>query len=202
MVGFDLWVVNLIMEFEEVIRKRRTIRRFKPTPVSLEILKKLVDYARIAPQGSNKQALVYVIITEEEMRSKVFPLVRWAGALSPEMRNPEEGRRPMAYIVVLLDSTVKKDGNTDCGAAVENILLGITYHGLGACWQGAIDRPAIHSLLQLPKQLEVKYVVSIGFPDEESYMEEFAGDFNYWKTDDGKMHVPKKSLDDVIFKII
>lgn len=190
------------MDFEEVIRKRRTIRRFKPTPVPLEILKKLVDYARIAPQGSNKQALEYIIIIAEEMRSKMFQNVRWAGALPPEMRHPEEGRRPMAYIVVLLNSTVKKDGSTDCGAAVENILLGITYHGLGACWQGAIDRPAIHSLLELPKELEVKYVVSIGYPDEESHMEEFAGDFKYWKTDDEKMHVPKKSLDEVIFKII
>ena len=190
------------MDFEEVIRKRRTIRRFKPEPVPLEILKKLVDYARIAPQGSNKQALEYIIITNEDMRSKMFPLVRWAGALPPEMRTPKAGRRPMAYIVVLLDTTVKIDGNTDCGAAVENILLGITYHCLGACWQGAIDRAAIHKLLEVPKHLEVKYVVSLGYPDEESQMEEFNGDFKYWKTDDGKMHVPKKSLDDVILKII
>ncbi|MHA1109683.1 MAG: nitroreductase family protein [Promethearchaeota archaeon] len=190
------------MEFEEVIRKRRTIRRFKPTPVPLEILKKLVDYARVAPQGSNKQALKYIIITHDEMRSKMFANVRWAGALPPEMRNPEEGRRPMAYIVVLLNTTIKKDGNTDCGAAVENILLGITDHGLGACWQGAIDRSAIHSLLELPEYIEVKYVVSLGYPDEESQIEGFSGDFKYWKTDDGKMHVPKKSLEDVIFKII
>ena len=190
------------MEFEEVIRKRRTIRRFKSTAVPLEILKKLVDYARVAPQGSNNQALEYIIITEEEMRSKMFPLLRWAGALPPDMRNPEEERRPTAYIVVLLDSNVKKDGNTDCGAAVENILLGITNHGLGACWQGAIDRAAIHTLLDLPKNVEVKYVVSIGYPDEESQMEEFKGDFKYWKTADGKMHVPKKSLEDIIRRII
>ena len=190
------------MDFEEVVKKRRTIRRFKPTSVPLEILKKLVDYARIAPQGSNKQALEYVIITNEEMRNKIFPLVRWAGALPPEMRNPEEGRRPMAYIVVLLNKNIKKDGSTDCGAAVENILLGITNHGLGACWQGAIDRPAIHELLELPDFMEVKYVVSIGYPDEESQMEEFKGDFNYWKTDDGRMHVPKKPIDEVIRRII
>ena len=189
------------MEFEDVIRKRRTIRRFKPSPVPLETLKKLVDYARVAPQGSNNQALEYIIITNEEIRSQLFPLVRWAGALPPEMRNPEEGRRPMAYIIVLLNTKVKKEGNTDCGAAVENILLGITYHGLGACWQGAIDRPAIHALLELPDNLNVKYIVSIGYPDEESQMEEFSGDFKYWKSEDGKMHVPKKSLDDVILKI-
>ncbi len=189
------------MDFEDVIRKRRTIRRFKPTTVPMEILKKLVDYARVAPQGSNIQALEYVIITNDEMRSKMFANVRWAGVLPPEMREPEEGRRPMAYIVVLLDTKIKKEGNTDCGAAVENILLGITYYDLGACWQGSIDRPAIHALLELQDHLEVKYVVSIGYPDEESQIESFTGDFKYWKSDDGRMHVPKKSLEDIILKI-
>ena len=190
------------MEFEEVVKQRRTIRRFKSKPVPLDILKKLIDYARIAPQGSNKQALTYIIITQDEMRAKLFPLVQWAGALPLEMRTPEVGRRPMGYIIILLDSRVKKDGNTDCGAAIENILLGTTNHGLGACWQGAIDRPAIHSLLELPENLEVKYVISLGYPDEDSQMEHFTGDFKYWKTEDGKMHVPKKSLEEVIYKII
>jgi nitroreductase len=189
------------MDFEEVVKKRRTIRRFKPIPVPLETLKKLVDFARIAPQGSNTQALEYIIITNEQMREKIFPLLRWAGGLPPEMRTPELGRRPMAYIIVLLNSTIKKEGNTDCGAAVENILLGITNFSLGACWQGAIDRPAIHALLELQDHLEVKYVVSLGYPDEESQIEEYSGDFKYWKTDDGRMHVPKKSLEEVIRKV-
>jgi nitroreductase len=190
------------MDFEEVIWKRRTIRRYKQTPISLETLKKLVDYARIAPQGSNRQALEYIIIVNEEMRSNLFSLVRWAGALPPGMREPKEGRRPMAYIIVLLNTKIKKDADIDCGAAVENILLGLTNEGLGACWQGAIDRPKIHSLLDLPEHIEVKYVVSLGYPDEESQIEKYSGDFNYWKTDDGKMHVPKKSLEDVIRRII
>jgi nitroreductase len=189
------------MDFEEVVKKRRTIRRFKPKSVDLEILKRLIDYGRIAPQGSNIQALEYIIITNEEMRSKIFPLVKWAGGLPPEEREPEEGRRPMAYIVVLLNTTIKKQADTDCGIAVENILLGLTNLELGACLQGAIDRPKIHTLLELPKYLEVKYVISLGYPDEESQMETYNGDFKYWKTEDGKMHVPKKSLEDVIHKI-
>jgi nitroreductase len=190
------------MDFEEVIKKRRTIRRFKPKPVDLEILKKLVNYGRIAPQGSNIQALEYVIVASDKMRSEMFPLVKWAGALPAEIREPEEGRRPTAYIVVLLNNEIKNQADTDCGAAIENILLGLTNLGLGACWQGAIDRPRIHTLLDLPKNFEVKYVISLGYPDEESQMENYTGDFKYWKTNDGKMHVPKKSLEDVIHKIL
>ena len=44
------------MDIEETIFKRRTIRRFTQKPIPSEILKKLIDYARIAPSGSNIQA--------------------------------------------------------------------------------------------------------------------------------------------------
>jgi nitroreductase len=189
------------MEFDDVVKKRRTIRRFKQEPVPIDILRKLIEYARVAPQGSNIQALEYVIISDEKMRNKIFSLVRWAGALPPETRDPEENRRPMAYIVVLSDTQIKKETSTDSGAAVENILLGATNWGLGTCWQGAIDRPKIHKLLDLDSSIEVKYVISIGYPDEQSQVEDFNGDFKYWKSEDGKMHVPKKSLEKIIKKI-
>ena len=41
------------MNLEEIIFKRRTIRRFKQDPISLDILKKLVDFARVAPMAKN-----------------------------------------------------------------------------------------------------------------------------------------------------
>ncbi|MFX0099116.1 MAG: nitroreductase family protein [Candidatus Hodarchaeota archaeon] len=189
------------MDFKELVYKRRTIRRFKQEPVSLEILKDLVDLGRVAPAGGNNQAVEYIIITNQGIREKLFPLVKWAGGLPPEMRTPEENRRPMAYIVVLLNTTIKKGGDHDVGAAVENILLGAANVGLGTCWMGAIDRKKIHSLLDIPKSHEVKHVISIGYPDEESVMEEYKDSFKYWKDDSGKMHVPKRSLDDVILKI-
>jgi len=190
------------MDFEDVVTKRRTIRRFQQKFIPLELLKKIVDYGRLAPQGSNVQALEYVIITSATMRQKIFTTVKWAGALPPEMREPEEGRRPMAYIVVLLNTTLKNDGFTDSGAAIENIVLGATNYGLGCCWMGAIDRNRIQSLLNLPSHHEVLYIISIGYPDEQSQLEPFQGDFKYWKTEDGRMHVPKKSLDEVILKIL
>lgn len=189
------------MDFDEVIHKRRTIRRFKQRPVPLNIIKKIIDYARKAPQGSNVQALEYIIITNEEIRAKIFPNVRWAGALPLEMREPEEGRRPMAYIVVLLNTTIKNEASTDSGAAIENLLLGATYHGLGCCWMGSIDRKKIHSDLELLPHQKILYVISMGYPDEESQIEPYAGDFKYWRTDDGKMHIPKRSLNDIILKI-
>lgn len=190
------------MDFEEVIYKRRTIRRFKQIPVPIDLLRKIVDFARVAPAGQNIQSIEYIIITNQEFREKLFQCLSWAGALPPEMRTPEEGRKPMSYIIVLTNNDIKKGAEFDVGAAVENILLGCVNFGLGACWMGAIDRGNIQSIFKIPKNYEVKHVISIGYPDEESVIEPYKDTFKYWKDESGKMHIPKRDLDKIIFKII
>ena len=190
------------MDFEKVVYERRTIRRFEQKDVPLKILEKLVDFARIAPSGMNVQGLEYVIVKNEIVRKDIFPNLRWAGALPKNLRTPEEGRRPTAYIIVLIDTKIKKKAPHDVGASVQNILLGATNYGLGACWMGAIDRKAIKKSLDLPKKFDVSHVISLGYPDEESTMENYKDSFKYWKDEKGKMHVPKRALEDVLQKVI
>ncbi|MHA1147248.1 MAG: nitroreductase family protein [Promethearchaeota archaeon] len=190
------------MDIEEAIYKRRTIRRFKQEPIPIDFLKKLIDYGRLAPMGNNIQSIEFILITDSKMREKVFPLTAWAGSLPKEKRVPEEGRRPTAYIVVLINTEIKKVADADEAAAVENILLGATSKGIGTCWMGSINRPKLKELLEIPDKYDLKHLISLGYPDEESIMEPYEGSFKYWKDDTGKMHVPKRSLDDVILKIL
>ena len=190
------------MNLEESIYKRRTIRRFKPEPISLDTLKKLVDYARVAPVARNVQALEFIIVNNSEMTQKLFPLVRWANSLPENQRTPEKGREPTAYILVLVNKKIKRAFvDFDVGAAVENILLGAISFGIGTCWMAAIDYKRIRELFEIPEDYDLKQVISIGYPDEESIMEPYKDSFSYWKDSDGKMHVPKRELDDIILKI-
>jgi len=190
------------MKFEEVVYKRRTIRRFKQDPIPLETLKKLVDFARVAPMAKNVQALDFIIVEKPEIRKKLFPLVGWAGSLPQEQRTPENGREPTAYIILLVNNNVKPAYvDFDVGAAAENILLGAVTFGLGSCWMGNINGRKIKALFEIPDFYIIKQVISLGYPDEESVMEPFKDSFKYWKDQDGKMHIPKRDLDDVIFKI-
>lgn len=193
-------VINL--ELEEIIYKRRTIRRFKQDPIPLELLKKLIDYARIAPAALNIQALEFIVVQNAEIREKLFPFLRWASSLPDEQRTPENGREPTAYIIVLINNEIKRIYvDFDVGAAVENILLGAVNYGLGCCWMGSIDRERIRELLKIPKNYEIKHVISLGYPDEESLVELYKDSFKYWKDKNGNMHVPKRAIDDVILKI-
>ena len=190
------------MDLEEAIKKRRTIRRFKQDTIPSDVLKTLIDYARIAPAGNNIQAVEYIIVESPEMRQKMFPLVRWAASLPKELRTPESGREPTAYIIVLVNKKIKQSYyDYDVGAAVENILLGAVSFGIGTCWMGSIKGEKIRTLLDIPDFYEIKHVISLGYPDETSVIEPYTDSFKYWKNPDGTMHVPKRDSSDIIYKI-
>jgi len=103
---------------------------------------------------------------------------------------------------VLVNTEIKPSFfDFDVGAAVENILLGAVKYGIGSCWMANIKARKIKSLLEIPDQYQVKHVISLGYPDEESFMEPYEDSYKYWKNPDGTMHVPKRDLDDIIYKI-
>jgi len=190
------------MDIEEAIKKRRTIRRFKQDPIPSETLQKLIDYARIAPAASNIQSVEYIIVESPAMSEKMFPLVRWASSLPKEKRTPESGRQPTAYIIVLVNTNIKKSYyEFDVGAAVENILLGAVSFGIGTCWMGSIKGKDIRVLLDIPDFYEIKHVISLGYPDETSVIESYKDSFKYWK-EGNEMHVPKRKLENLILKIV
>ena len=190
------------MEFEDIIYKRRTIRRFKQKPLSRDILKKLIDFARVAPMARNIQGLEFIIVQKPEIREQLFPLLRWASSLPEDQQTPEEGKKPTVYIIVLVNTKIKNSYfNFDVGAAIENILLGAVKFGLGCCWMGAIDREKIRELFKIPDYYEITHVISMGYPDEVSVIEPFEDSFDYWKNDKGQMHVPKRRLSEILFKI-
>jgi len=191
------------MDVEEAIYKRRTIRRFQKKPIDLEILKKLIDFARVAPMARNVQALEFIIVKDKNICSELFKLINFAGSLPEEQRTPEPGREPSAYIIVLLNTSIKQSYvDFDVGAAVENILLGAIKYGIGSCWMGNINIRKIQKLLDIPNHYQIKHVISLGYPDEESFMEPYKDSFTYWKNPDGTMHIPKRDLNDIIFKIV
>ncbi len=59
------------MELREVIEKRRSIRKFKSTPVEKNVINELLEAARLAPSGTNIQPWRFMAVTSEEMRKKL-----------------------------------------------------------------------------------------------------------------------------------
>ena len=187
------------MDIYEAIRKRRTIRKFQQNPIPEDILKKLIDTARIAPSGSNMQPLKFIVVNNEKIREEIFSHVKWAAYIAPK-GNPEIDERPTAYIVVCIDNDIRRvTPESDAGAAIENILLAAVAENIGTCWMQAVDKPEIKKILNIPEQYAIDSVISLGYPKEESVMEELSDSIKYWKDENGVMHVPKRKLEDIMF---
>jgi len=185
----------------EALHARRTVRKFRQEPLTVQQLERYVDAARVAPSGMNLQPLKYVAVHSPEMASQVFPLLKWAGYLAPAY-DPAEGERPTAYIVVCADARIRKAGwETDVGAAVENLMLAALEDGVGSCWIGSVDRAKLHALLSLPEDLAITHVVALGYAAEqprEAVMEE--GNVKYY-LEEGTLRVPKRTLPELLIAV-
>jgi nitroreductase len=185
------------MDVEGVIEKRRSIRRFRQRAISLDVLKRLVNAARLAPSGANLQPLEYVIVTDVSACNKIFEGLKWAGYLKPEWR-PSKDERPTAYIVVLADRERSSYYEIDVGLAAENIMLLATSYGLGSCMLRSIDREEIRRLFSIPGRLYIDSVIALGYPAEEPVIEDLEDSVRYWRDKNEVLHVPKRKLEEIL----
>ena len=141
------------MEFEKVIEKRRSIRKYKDTPVPKEQLIKILEAARIAPSASHRQPWQFIVVEDKE---KIRKLAKSKWAEAPVM------------IVGLADTEASPNWcSNDLGIAIEHMVLEATNLGLGTCWMGQTGREdLIRGLLDIPDKFRPVAVVPIGVPDE------------------------------------
>ena len=55
--------IDIDMEVRDSIEKRRSIRKFKDTPVDLELVSQLIDAAVAAPSAKNRQPWKFIVYT-------------------------------------------------------------------------------------------------------------------------------------------
>ena len=188
------------MNLKNLVLKNRSYRRFDQSQkISMEQLKKWVDLARISPTGTNRQALKYALIVNEEKNAEIFGALKWAGYL-PEWDGPVEGEKPTAYVVVLHDKNIMPALMNDQGIQVQTILLAAVEEGFGGCILGAIDRPAIAKMLNLEDHLDILWVIALGAPNEEIHLTEVGpdGDIKYYRDEKTVHYVPKRSLKEIV----
>ncbi|MGA2191935.1 MAG: nitroreductase family protein [Nitrospirota bacterium] len=64
------------MELMDAIKKRRSIRKYKPDPVPQWMLDQILEAARLAPSGTNSQPWKFRVVTDPSLKEKVFQCSR------------------------------------------------------------------------------------------------------------------------------
>jgi len=106
---------------------------------------------------------------------------------------------PRAYIVILLDKSIHENAGHDAGIAAMSISIVAYDEGLGSCILGAVDREKLKGILKMPDGLDIVLVVALGYPAESPVADRVKdGDVKYWLDENRVLHVPKRSLEEIV----
>ena len=184
---------------KNLILKNRSYRRFdQSVAISMDLLREMVDAARLSGSARNMQPLRYMLFNDPVECARIDPTLAWAGYMK-DWPGPEEGERPTAYIVQLGDLELTDDWWCDDGIAAQSMLLTAVEQGFGGCIIGSVQREKLRSILSIPDRYKIIQVFALGKPAEEVVIDEVSNDdIKYWRDEQGVHHVPKRSLDDLI----
>ena len=150
------------MDLYETIKSRYSVRSYLNKPVEQEKLDRILDAARLAPSGSNRQPWKFVVVRDIETRKK----------LVPACSNQEfVGQAPVVIAGVgLMPDRVMSCGvpgdPVDVAIALEHVALAATAEGLGTCWIGSFQQDQIRTLLGIPANAKVIEVMTLGYPED------------------------------------
>ncbi|MDD5529314.1 MAG: nitroreductase family protein [bacterium] len=159
------------MEILNLIKERRSIRKYKPIPVTNEQLNQVLESARWAPSWANTQCVKFIVIKDPDMKEKL------QNTLTP--RNPSREAMIQAPIVIVACAETNKAGYKegkpttdknewfmfDTALALQNLTLTAHSLGLGTVHIGAFDAKMAGSLLEIPEGIVVVELIPLGHPD-------------------------------------
>ena len=184
----------------ELMKTRRTYRRFQQREIDQSIVDEIMKSAVMASSAANRQPLSYIIIQGKNKVEQVFEHTRWAAALPPEQGQPKEGEHPVLFIAVVENLDINPDCDTDAGLAISNMTLAAWNHGVGSCIIGACNKAKLAELFGLTENQKLHTVVAFGYPSVKSYLvgAEKGEDLKYYLDDNRDYVVPKRKLADVV----
>lgn len=150
------------MAYDEIIRRRCSIRKYAEKPVEEEKLNAALEAGRIAHAGANKQLVRVYALTSDEALAKVRSLTPCAFNAS-------------VVLLVTFDSEFEwknpftpyaSAGQQDAAIAGTQMMLEATNLGLGSCWVSYFDFEKVHDAFELPASERLLFMLPFGYAAE------------------------------------
>jgi nitroreductase len=151
------------MNVLDLLKKRRSIRKYQAKLVEGEKVAEVLEAARLGPSANNQQPCHFIVISKAEVRESLRAAYKaeWfiqAPIIIVGCVNAKEAWR-------------RRDGEdywkVDLAIAMQNLVLSATELGLGTCWIANFDENPIKKALNIPKETRVVAMTPLGYPDEE-----------------------------------
>ena len=143
------------MEVKGAIKARRSIRKFKYKELPANVLDHLLEMARLAPSGANRQPWEIIVITDRLRIKGLVPICKEQSFIAD-----------CAAFFVGVDDPQQKWARVDLTIALDHISLAAVEESMGTCWIGAFDHEMLAKYVDLPKGRTITACMALGFPCE------------------------------------
>ncbi|MCD6287635.1 MAG: nitroreductase family protein [Candidatus Hydrogenedentes bacterium] len=161
------------MNFDDVVRARRSVRGFDGRPVKREDILAMCESARLAPSACNSQTWRFVAVTDRNLLDRIC-----REGMRTIIRNKWLREAPLIIAgCSKLDLVANRLGTKvtgieyyriDLGIAMEHMVLKATELGLGTCWIGWFREDKIKEILDIPKNVRVSVLLAVGYPRNDA----------------------------------
>ena len=186
---------------DKLIKETRSFRSFESVRISKGELEEIIEIARYSSSARNAQCIRYILISDEQICSQVFPHTKWARFIN---WNPKKEESPVGYILMLNEKKVGTPEtlfNFDMGIASQNIMLKLRDMKYGGCLIGSYNKLVIKGILKISDDYDLGILIAIGKPKETVEVIDTDSDTRYFRSNNIH-YVPKLKKIDLIIKSI
>lgn len=153
------------MGFQELIRKRYSVRAYKPDPVPDEVLAQVLEAGRLAPTAANKQPFRILVIHTAGREAELRRIYHREWFVQAPLVICVCTVRAEAWKRAMYDG--KSHADVDATIVMDHMVLAAADLGLGTCWIAAFDPVAAREVLGLPPEVEPVLFTPLGFPADQ-----------------------------------
>ncbi|MCL1976778.1 MAG: nitroreductase family protein [Candidatus Bathyarchaeota archaeon] len=181
------------MSTKDLLRQRRSIRRYTNQPVPDRLILKTLEAASWAPSAHNAQPCRFIVVLDRAVKQclAVAMAEAWERDLVKDKRRINQvsidfsisrfSTAPVLIVACLTFENMRQYSDKkrllfehdlavqSLGAAIQNMLLSASENGLGACWFSApmFCKDAVRQVLGVPETVEPQAIILMGYPDEK-----------------------------------
>jgi nitroreductase len=147
----------------DVIKKRRSIRKFRDEEVEEKKIKEILKACMTAPSAHGQRPWRFWVIKNQEIKKKLSQIQPWASFV---------GKAP---VVLVIGANEGKQWIEDCAIVAGLIYLEATNQGLGTCWvqvrgmkteKGGESEVTVRKIISAPENIRILCLMPLGYPSK------------------------------------
>jgi len=150
----------------EIIKKRRSVRKFKKKDVEKEKLNEILKAAMYSPSAMHRRPWEFIVVKDQELKNKLAKVTFWSSFVKDA---------PIVLIIAAKKKFLSPWWIEDCSIVAEAIYLEATNQGLGTCFCQVLgtknillkdSEEGVRQIIHAPKNLHILCIMPIGYPAE------------------------------------